>query len=518
MKRRLTGLTLLVAVALVAIGVSVSYGAKKETTTLTMWSCDNQDPGLQPVLQQLSKDFEKSHPGVKINIVFKSFNSLVDTVPRALASGNGPDITEGNQGYQTDAQLVKAKLIMPLDRTSRSTAGTSCARRRPGACSAGRPTGSRSARARLGHRPDRPERRRLLNKKKIRQAASIPTMPRRCRVRQDARRRCGRSCRRVTRCSRWQQGGLRHHPLLRRHLGRERQAQPSATGSTTCRARPSIRRGTIQALTKLQSGARPATSTATTTRSATTQAAAEFAKGKGLFFDRRQLGHGDHQDGPRSGNVGMINMPPGPSGKYAGVGGHVRPVAHLGEDEVSRRRRGVAELHPSPRPRPWTDVRPLQIPAIAGAKPPAGDAYPRRGHRVREGCANDDGLPLYADWASPSMYDTLAEVLPGGHVPEDDPRRTMAKADPGRLGEVRRRAEGWSRALNPSSSTPTARPGSHVIPGRRAAAPAHGPGRRRRAAQRRAGSTSCRASPSTSSSRSPRSCTRPGCRCTRGTA
>ena len=114
MKRRLTGLTLLVAVALVAIGVSVSYGAKKETTTLTMWSYDNQDPGLQPVLQQLSKDFEKSHPGVKINIVFKSFNDLVGTVPRALASGSGPDVTEGNQGYQTDAQLVKAKLIIPL--------------------------------------------------------------------------------------------------------------------------------------------------------------------------------------------------------------------------------------------------------------------------------------------------------------------------------------------------------------------------------------------------------------------
>ena len=39
-----------------------------------MWSYDNQDPGLEPVLKQLSKDFEKSHPGVKINLVFKEFN------------------------------------------------------------------------------------------------------------------------------------------------------------------------------------------------------------------------------------------------------------------------------------------------------------------------------------------------------------------------------------------------------------------------------------------------------------
>ena len=96
MKRRLTGLSVIVAVALVAVGVGVSYGGGKATTTLTMWSYDNQDPGLEPVLKQLSKEFEQSHPGVKINLVFKDFNSLVGTVPRALASGSGPDVTEGN--------------------------------------------------------------------------------------------------------------------------------------------------------------------------------------------------------------------------------------------------------------------------------------------------------------------------------------------------------------------------------------------------------------------------------------
>src|SRR6476659_507538 len=115
-KRRLTGLLVIVAVALVAVGVGVSYGGGKATTTLTMWSYDNQDPGLEPVLKQLSKEFEASHPGVKINLVFKDFNGLVNTVPRALASGSGPAVTEGNQGYQMDAQLVKAKLIIPLDK------------------------------------------------------------------------------------------------------------------------------------------------------------------------------------------------------------------------------------------------------------------------------------------------------------------------------------------------------------------------------------------------------------------
>src|ERR1041385_3419264 len=91
------------------VGVSRSYGAKAAPITLTMWSYDNQDPGLEPVLKQLSMQFEQSHSNVKINLVFKDFNSLVGTVPRALASGNGPDVTEGNQGYQTDAQLGRSE-------------------------------------------------------------------------------------------------------------------------------------------------------------------------------------------------------------------------------------------------------------------------------------------------------------------------------------------------------------------------------------------------------------------------
>ncbi len=82
---------------------------------LTIWSYDNQDPGLEPVLKTLSANFEKQYPNVSINIVFKDYNSLVNIVARSLASGSGPDITEGNQGYQTDAALVKAGLIIPLN-------------------------------------------------------------------------------------------------------------------------------------------------------------------------------------------------------------------------------------------------------------------------------------------------------------------------------------------------------------------------------------------------------------------
>ena len=115
MKRRLTGLTVIVAVALVAVGVGVSYGGEKETTTLTMWSYDNQDPGLEPVLKQLSKEFEASHPGVKINLVFKDFNSLVGTVPRALASGQRPRRDRGQPGLPDGRAAREGEADHPAD-------------------------------------------------------------------------------------------------------------------------------------------------------------------------------------------------------------------------------------------------------------------------------------------------------------------------------------------------------------------------------------------------------------------
>ena len=49
MKTRLTaGIVIALGVLAAVVGVSTSYGAKAGPITLTMWSYDNQDPGLEP--------------------------------------------------------------------------------------------------------------------------------------------------------------------------------------------------------------------------------------------------------------------------------------------------------------------------------------------------------------------------------------------------------------------------------------------------------------------------------------
>jgi raffinose/stachyose/melibiose transport system substrate-binding protein len=87
--------------------------------TLTMTSADNQDPGPEPVIKELVKQFEAKYPNVKVNLTFKGFSDYMKVIQLSLNGNSAPDVSEGNQSYATDALLVKAKLIIPLDKYSK---------------------------------------------------------------------------------------------------------------------------------------------------------------------------------------------------------------------------------------------------------------------------------------------------------------------------------------------------------------------------------------------------------------
>ncbi|HEY3185772.1 MAG TPA: hypothetical protein VGJ77_23205, partial [Gaiellaceae bacterium] len=68
-----------------------------------------------------------------------------------------------------------------------------------------------------------------------------------------------------------------------------------------------------------------------------------------------------------------------------------------------------------------------QLPADKSAKAPAGDPYLTAVYNAFKKVADDNGLLLYTDWASPSMYTTLQnqyqQLLAGRTTPAK-----MAKA------------------------------------------------------------------------------------------
>jgi raffinose/stachyose/melibiose transport system substrate-binding protein len=83
--------------------------------TLQVWSYDGHS-ALGNVLEQLSKQFMALHPNVHVVIRFSDYTALAQSAGRVLASSASPDIVEGRQGYEVDDALVRAGLIVPLDR------------------------------------------------------------------------------------------------------------------------------------------------------------------------------------------------------------------------------------------------------------------------------------------------------------------------------------------------------------------------------------------------------------------
>lgn len=411
MNRRLSGVLVLVAFTLLAAVTAGAYaGRQATTTTLTMWSYDNQDPGLEPVLKQLSKDFEKSHAGVKINLVFKSFNDLVGTVPRALASGSGPDVTEGNQGYQTDAQLVKAKLILPLTKYVKkygwdklyapSTWGMF--RWTPDGKSFGK--GPVWGIAQTGQNVVV-----FYNKKKLRQAGVNPNkMPQ---TFAGFDRMLGRLRAKlpdddpVIMAGNKEGYGFIH--LFGGIWGAS--VKPTAVRNWIYHV-PGSRYdtpGTIKALAKLQQWGKAGYFNDDYNAVGNDDSAGIFAKGKGAMWIGGDWDSTVIRTGLGAANVGVMPIPPGPSGQWASIGGLSGPW-HISA-KTKYPDLGAEWLNyviTSPRAKALMYGQ-QQIPSDRRAKAPKGDAYLAQVTKAFQLVANDDGLLLYTDWASPSMYTTL---------------------------------------------------------------------------------------------------------------
>jgi raffinose/stachyose/melibiose transport system substrate-binding protein len=72
--------------------------------------------GPRNAIRELSKQFEQKYPNVTVKVSFRDFSSWIKQVKLVMAGDKPPDVVAGNQGYQVDGELVKAGLILPLDK------------------------------------------------------------------------------------------------------------------------------------------------------------------------------------------------------------------------------------------------------------------------------------------------------------------------------------------------------------------------------------------------------------------
>lgn len=67
------------------------------------------------VIDQLNKEFEASHPGVKIERVTKTLDDLKVTLKLAISQTDGPDVAQVNQGRSDMGAMVQEGLLLPLN-------------------------------------------------------------------------------------------------------------------------------------------------------------------------------------------------------------------------------------------------------------------------------------------------------------------------------------------------------------------------------------------------------------------
>jgi raffinose/stachyose/melibiose transport system substrate-binding protein len=378
--------------------------------TLNVWSYDNQKPGLQNTIEDMTKNFMAKYPNVTINLKFMAFNDLVNTVNRSLASDNGPDITEGNQGYQTDAEEVKAKLIIPLDPYVTAYGWDKWWGDSTWQIFQWTPDGKTFGQGpKWGVAQTGPNGGLYVNKAKLAAAgidiASLTTFDAFDAALTTLRAKLPKSDP-VIEFGNQEGYGTIH--FLGGVQGAYGDAKPvrdwiyHVPGSTWENDQ------NTKALQKLADWAKAGIFNKDYNAIKYDDAAAKFAKGTGAFLYEGnwetaivKKGLGD--------NAAVMNMPPGPSGKHVGIGATSGPwhiSAKTKYPDLAAAWLNYVLSSPEAEASMFSFQ---QIPAVAGATAPTTDPFLGEVTKAWQEAVADDGLMLYTDWASTSMYNTLAK-------------------------------------------------------------------------------------------------------------
>ncbi|MBP2706624.1 extracellular solute-binding protein [Microbispora sp. RL4-1S] len=91
-----------------------SGGGSAQAKTLTLWHYEAANGAMGKAWDQAIKEFEASHPGVKVKFEAKGFEQIQKTAGMVLNSDEAPDVMEYNKGNATAGLLSKQGLLTDL--------------------------------------------------------------------------------------------------------------------------------------------------------------------------------------------------------------------------------------------------------------------------------------------------------------------------------------------------------------------------------------------------------------------
>ncbi|MCX4881136.1 MULTISPECIES: ABC transporter substrate-binding protein [unclassified Streptomyces] len=89
-------------------------GSSSDAKTLRLWHYEGPDSAMGVAWNEAIKEFEATHPGVKVKFEEKGFEQIQKTAPMILNSSDAPDLMEYNKGNATAGALSKQGLLTDL--------------------------------------------------------------------------------------------------------------------------------------------------------------------------------------------------------------------------------------------------------------------------------------------------------------------------------------------------------------------------------------------------------------------
>ncbi|MFI5909789.1 ABC transporter substrate-binding protein [Dactylosporangium sp. NPDC051541] len=100
--------------ALAACGSGGDDQAQGDGKTLKLWHYEGAASAMGVAWNEAIKQFEASHPGVKVTFEEKGFEQIRQSASMILNSGDAPDVMEYNKGNATSGLLSKQGLLTDL--------------------------------------------------------------------------------------------------------------------------------------------------------------------------------------------------------------------------------------------------------------------------------------------------------------------------------------------------------------------------------------------------------------------
>jgi raffinose/stachyose/melibiose transport system substrate-binding protein len=113
-RRVMAAAAAVVSTTLLLASCGDSDSGSSDGKTLKLWHYEAPNSAMGLAWNEAIKEFEKTHPGVKVKFEEKGFEQIQKTAPMVLNSGDAPDLMEYNKGNATAGHLSQQGLLTDL--------------------------------------------------------------------------------------------------------------------------------------------------------------------------------------------------------------------------------------------------------------------------------------------------------------------------------------------------------------------------------------------------------------------